>query len=105
MLSVKVHPNASCNEVTGFKSCILQVKVAAPPVKGKANTELVKLLSEVLGVRKSTISLVKCHKSHNKVIAVACLSEQEVIERLSPLLSSDGATTRKATHQGLSIQD
>jgi len=40
MLQVKVHPCAKSNEITGFMGGVLQVKIAAPPEKGKANKGL-----------------------------------------------------------------
>jgi uncharacterized protein (TIGR00251 family) len=82
-LSVKVTPNASRNEITGFTDGVLQVKVAAPPVKGKANKELTAFLSRTLGVSKSSISIVKGHTSRNKVIIIDGLSREEIMKRLS----------------------
>jgi uncharacterized protein (TIGR00251 family) len=82
-LSVKVTPNASRNEMTGFTEGVLQLKVAAPPVKGKANRELTAFLSRTLGVSKSSISIVKGHTSRNKVIIIDGLSREEIMKRLS----------------------
>jgi uncharacterized protein (TIGR00251 family) len=82
-LSVKVTPNASRNEITGFTEGVLQLKVAAPPVKGKANKELTAFLSRTLGVSKSSISIVKGHTSRNKVIIIDGLSREEIMKRLS----------------------
>jgi len=82
-LSVKVIPNASRNEITDFTEGVLQLKVAAPPVKGKANKELTAFLSRTLGVSKSSISIVKGHTSRNKVIAIEGLSREEIMKRLS----------------------
>jgi uncharacterized protein (TIGR00251 family) len=71
---------------------VLQVRVAAPPVKGKANKELTAFLSRALGVSKSSLAIVKGHTSRNKVITVAGLSQQDIINRLSIKPSSGGAT-------------
>ena len=90
-ISVRVSPNASKSEVVGFTDNILRVKVSAPPVKGKANKELVALLSQVLGVDKSRVSIIKGHTSRNKVIAIDGLSQEETTKRLS---SSSGDATR-----------
>ena len=87
-LRLRVHPGAGQNELAGFTAGVLQVRVAAPPVKGKANRELIAFLSEVLGVSKSSLTIVKGHTSHNKVIAVAGLSQEEVLQRLSPKQSA-----------------
>jgi len=82
-LSVKVTPNTSHNEIIGFTEGVLQVKVAAPPAKGKANKELTAFLSRTLGVSKSSISIVKGHTSRNKAIAIKGLSREEIMKRLS----------------------
>ena len=76
LLRLRVHPNASRNEVTGFTDGVLQVRVAAPPVKGKANKELTDFLSKALGVSKCSITIVKGHTSRNKVIAIDGLSHE-----------------------------
>jgi uncharacterized protein (TIGR00251 family) len=82
-LYLKVTANASRNEITGFIGGVLQVKIAAPPVKGKANKELTAFLSHALGVSKSSLSMVKGHTSRNKVIAIEGLSHDDIIKRLT----------------------
>lgn len=81
-ISVRVHPSATRNEVVDFTDGVLRVKVAAPPVKDKANRELVAFLSQVLGVSKSRISIIKGYTSRNKIIAVDGLSQEEAVKRL-----------------------
>ena len=90
-ISVRVHPNAKRNELVGLSEGVWQVKVAAPPAKGKANTELIALLSQVLGVGKSSLSIVKGHTSRSKVIAIDGITEEEIMKRLS---SSSGVSSR-----------
>ena len=83
LLRIRVTPSAARNEVTGFADGVLQVRVAAPPVKGKANQELTAFLSRALGVSKSSLTIVKGQTSRNKVIAVDGLSREDIIRRLS----------------------
>ena len=82
-ISVRVYPNAAKNEVAGFSDGVWQVRVSAPPVKGKANRELTAFLSEVLGVSRSSLTIVKGHTSRNKVITIDGLSQEEIVRRLS----------------------
>ena len=82
-LYLKVTPNAARSMITGDKDGVLQVKIAAPPIKGKANRELVALLSRSLGVSKSAISIVKGETSRSKVLIIGGLSGKEISERLS----------------------
>jgi len=82
-LALKVTPNAGRNEIIGFSDGVLQVRIAAPPVKGKANKELTDFLSKTLGVSKSSISIVKGQTSRNKVIAIEGISREDILKRIS----------------------
>jgi len=81
---LRVHPNAPRNEVAGFSGGVLRVRVAAPPVKDKANKELVAFLSQILGVSKSALTIIKGRASKNKVIAIDGLSQEQIMKRLLP---------------------
>jgi uncharacterized protein (TIGR00251 family) len=81
---LRVHPAAPRNEVVGFSEGVLRVRVAAPPVKDKANKELLAFLSQLLGVNKSTLTIIKGRTSRNKVLAVYGLSQEEIMKRLLP---------------------
>jgi len=83
-ISVRVHPNAAKNEVVGVTNGVWQVRVSAPPVKGKANKELIAFLSRLLGVGKSRIAIIKGHTTRNKTIAVDGLSQDDVMRWPSP---------------------
>ena len=93
-ISLRVHPNAAKNEVVEFSDGVLRVRIAASPVKGKANKELVAFLSKTLGLGRDSLTIIKGHTSHNKVIAVAGLSQEEVVVKLAPKPSSSGDATR-----------
>lgn len=83
LLQVKVHPGAGRNEIVGFNGDVLQVKIAAPPDKGKANRELIDFFSRWLDIKKSSITIVKGETGRNKFIAIEGLESDEVIKRLS----------------------
>ena len=82
-ISVKVQPNAGKNEVVGLVNGVWKVKIAAPPDKGKANQELIELLSDLLGQKKDRITIVRGQTSHNKLIAIDGLTVSEIESRLS----------------------
>jgi hypothetical protein len=74
-INIHITPNAKKSEVLGeemdlFGGKTLKVKVSAPPVEGKANKELIKILSEYFDVPKSKISIVSGDKSRNKIIEI-----------------------------------
>lgn len=84
LISLRVSPRASRNEVTGITEGVLYVRIAAPPVSGKANYELIKFLSDRLGIPKDHLSLIRGHNARNKVIAIKGLSRAEIMQRLIP---------------------
>ena len=69
-LSVRVSPNAPRDEIAGFAEGVLRVRVAAPPEKGKANRELVDLLSRELDIPRSLVRLVSGESARHKVVCV-----------------------------------
>ena len=79
---VQVQPNASQNRVARFEDGVLHLRIAAPPVKEKANQELLRFLSDILGVPKSNLTIEKGLTSKRKVIAVTGLTQQQVTREL-----------------------
>jgi uncharacterized protein (TIGR00251 family) len=80
-ISIQVHPGAKKNEILRLENGVWHMKIAAPPVEGKANKELIEFLSEALGVSKSRITIEKGTTSRKKLIVVEGLAEAEVMER------------------------
>ncbi len=83
-ISIRVYPGAARNEVIGFSDGVLRVRVSAPPVKGKANRELLAFLSQLLDVSKDSISIIKGHTSRNKIITINDLSQEAALKLLLP---------------------
>ena len=69
-ISVKVSPGARTNSIADYTDDVLRLKIAAPPVDGKANKELIAYLSKVLGISKSSIDIEKGLTSRNKQISI-----------------------------------
>ena len=80
---VQVHPNARGNEVQGEKDGIWQLRIAAPPVGGRANQELVKFLSDVLQISKSNLEIEKGLTGRRKLINISGLSLEQVRARFN----------------------
>jgi uncharacterized protein (TIGR00251 family) len=93
-ISLRVYPGANRSEVVGFRNEVLQVKVSSPPTRGKANRELVDLLSQLLEIGKGNVSIIKGHTVRNKVVAIDDLSREEVIKRFSAKLFSSGDASK-----------
>ena len=81
-VNLRVHPRSSRNQVVGFQGDVLHVRVTAPPLDGKANQAVVSLLSEALGVSKSSIRIVRGHGSRDKSVDVDSASGEFIRERL-----------------------
>lgn len=88
-LTVRVTPRARRTEIAGFlEDGILRIRIAAPPVEGKANAALVEFLAKVLSVRKNRIEVVAGDKSLDKIISVTDLSADEVQRRVNAWMSA-----------------
>jgi uncharacterized protein (TIGR00251 family) len=69
-LKVRVKPRASKSRVLGMKEDELEVAVAAPPVDGAANLELVRTLAEHFGVAKSAVEIVSGQTGRHKIVRI-----------------------------------
>lgn len=67
-ISVRAQPRASRSEVVGLHGAQIKIRIAAPPVDGAANTELIKLLAKALGVSRSALRVVRGEGSRSKVV-------------------------------------
>ena len=69
-LEVRLTPRAGRDQIGGRREGVLQVRVKAPPVDGKANEALRKLIAKRAGVPKSQVTIVRGERSHRKLIAI-----------------------------------
>ncbi|CAH0392254.1 unnamed protein product [Bemisia tabaci] len=85
VLSIQAKPGAKQNNIVDISSEGIGVQINAPPVEGEANTELVKFLSKVLGIRKSDLNLDKGSRSRKKVIVIekSAISIDEVRKKIN----------------------
>lgn len=81
-LSVRLVPRASRDEISGFEGETLRVRVTAPPVEGRANQALVRLLAKRLGVARGAVRVVAGQTSRQKVLAIDGLDDAELRRRL-----------------------
>ncbi len=81
-ITVQIAPGASKNEITGMVNDVLHIRIAAPPVKGKANKELITYLSHLLGIGKDRLDILKGHTSRKKLISIDGLSKVAALEKL-----------------------
>ncbi len=82
LVPVHVAPRASKSQVAGPFAGALKVRLAAPPVDGAANSELIKTLAKFFGVPKSSISIVKGLSSKRKTIKITGLNMASATEKI-----------------------
>ncbi len=82
LLSLKVQPRASKNEIGEPLGNELRVKVTAPPVDAAANDALVRLLADVLDCPRNRVELVRGHTSRHKIVKLYGLSAEDVLAKL-----------------------
>ena len=75
-LAVKVTPGASRREIIGWEEDhpqagrVLKLRIAAPPVEGKANKEVIAFLAKFLGVPKSAVELLHGSSGRIKLLQI-----------------------------------
>jgi uncharacterized protein (TIGR00251 family) len=77
-IPVRLRPRGKRDELIGMRDGVLQARVAAPPVDGRANRALCRLIAKRLGTSPSSVTVLRGSKSRDKVVAVAGLGEEEV---------------------------
>lgn len=82
---VHAKPRAKRSAIRGEHDGALDVSLAAPPVDGAANEELVRFLSDVFGISKSQIAIVRGETARTKLVEIRGVSENEIRARLSML--------------------
>ena len=69
-LSVRVQPRARSDVLVGLREGVIVVRVAAPPLDGRANDAVCRLLAGALGVRRTDLTILRGEQARDKVIAV-----------------------------------
>lgn len=93
LLCVRAVPGASAAKVVGHHGDELRVRVCSPPVDGRANEEIVKVVAAALGLRAREVELVAGHTARSKQLVVA-LPPSALAERLAPWIGPEQAPDR-----------
>ena len=81
-VAVRLQPRASRDEIAGSRAGVLTVRVTAPPVDGKANEALCRLLAKRAGVTPSRVKIVRGQKTREKLVEVEGMEDAELRTRL-----------------------
>lgn len=84
VIEITVTPKSSRSKIVVDDSGQIKVYLNSPPVDGKANSELIKLLSKTFGIGKSRIDITKGQNSRKKTISIEGLNlnKKQIIEKL-----------------------
>jgi uncharacterized protein (TIGR00251 family) len=85
---VHAKPRARASRIVGVRDDALVVQLAAPPVDGAANAELVELLASALSLPKRDVTLARGESGRVKLVEVRGLTAAEVLARLGIRSSS-----------------
>ncbi len=87
--SVRVQPRASSSGVAGEIDGALKIRLAAPPVDGEANEELVRLLAKLFSVPRTNVSIIGGQRSKNKLIRLEGVSSESFREVIDSELTGE----------------
>jgi len=82
ILEVVVAPRARRSKFVGFHGGYPKISLAAPPIEGRANEELVSFLKELLGIPGRDIELVRGEASKRKAVLLRGISTEKVLQVL-----------------------
>ena len=79
---MRVIPRAGRSEIAGLRDGAVLVRLAAAPVDGAANAELIDLIARALKVPKRDITIVSGDKSRSKRVRIAGIDRAAAISKL-----------------------
>ncbi|HUU80092.1 MAG TPA: DUF167 domain-containing protein [Acidobacteriota bacterium] len=78
VISVRVLPRSSSNQILGKEAGVFKVKLTAPPVEGMANKSLTQFLAKRLGVPRRSVEIISGERSRIKSVQIRGLSLGDV---------------------------
>ena len=82
-LDVRVIPRAGRTGFGGLRDGILLVRIAAAPVDGAANDELIALIAKALNIPKRDVTIVSGERARSKRIRIAGIDRDQALARLA----------------------
>lgn len=81
-LDVRVTPRAGRTGFAGMREDVLLVRLAAAPVDGAANEELINLIAKTLRIPRRDIAIVSGERSRTKRIRITGLDREQALAKL-----------------------
>lgn len=70
ILRCHLQPKASRDEISGLHGDSVKIRIAAPPIEGRANAALVKFLAKTFGVAKRDVSIISGELGREKRVRI-----------------------------------
>jgi uncharacterized protein (TIGR00251 family) len=70
-LTLHIQPGAKRSEIAGLHGEALKIRLAAPPIEGRANEALLRFVADLFGVSLRQVELRQGAQSRHKVVAVS----------------------------------
>ena len=83
LIDIRVIPRAGRSGIAGLRDGALLVRLAAAPVDGAANQELIAVLSKALKIPKRSIEIVSGERSRSKRVRIAGVERERVLSLAS----------------------
>ena len=81
-LAVRLRPRGRGDALLGIADGVLQARVSAPPVDGRANRALCQLIAKRVGVAPSKVSVLRGQRSRDKLVLVEGVAEDALLAAL-----------------------
>ena len=81
-IRVRAQPRAPRTEIIGEHDGALKMKLAAPPLNGKANEECRRFLAKLLDVSATSVEIISGETSRDKIVRIKNISARRVLEAL-----------------------
>ena len=81
-IKVRAQPRAKRTEITGEYNGAIKMKLAAPPLNGKANEECRRFLAKLLDVSATSVEIISGESSKDKIVRIQNISARRVLEAL-----------------------
>jgi uncharacterized protein (TIGR00251 family) len=82
-IEVRLRPRGHADELMGIEDGVLQARVSAPPVDGKANRALCRLVAKRVGVAPSRVTVARGEKSRQKLLLIEGIDQDRLLRTLA----------------------
>lgn len=81
-IAVRVTPRAHADEVVGCREGVLLVRVSAPPVDGRANAAVCRMIARRVGVSPGRVTVIRGERARDKLVRVQGVGVEDLRRRL-----------------------